>query len=200
MTERFNNLRSRIGRNPHPSSEWWSNGSRTLTSVVSFLIRVSTCSITRACTGPTWVGNTPLNRGGRDPNWILYPLSTLCKTHWDTFGRSFHTAIKWTKVTSLSRLASGVLGTTSSVPWSGGPAGNSWSSCSKHFFRGSEPLRTATFLDGCWERNSLEIAVPRSTEGSRGNGTISWGHWGEMGTVYWGVYRSSPEGPALPKS
>ncbi len=102
--------------------------------VASFLKRVSTsCSITRACSGPTRVGNTLLNRGGRDPNWILYPLSTVCRTHWDTFGRSFHAARKSTKGTSLPRLASGVLWTTSSVPWSGGPAGNSRSSCSKHF-------------------------------------------------------------------
>ncbi len=168
--------------------------------MASFRKRLSnSCSITRACSGPTRVGNTPLNRGGRDLNWILYPLSTVCRTHWDSFGRSFHAARKCTKGTSLSRLASGVLWTTSSVLWSGGPAGNGWSSCSKHFFRGSEPLKTATFPGRSWGRNSLEIDVPW-TEGGRGNGTISCGHWGETGTLYWGVYRSSPEWPALPKS
>ncbi len=123
--------------------------------MASFRKRLSnSCSITRACSGPTRVGNTPLNRGGRDPNWILYPLSTVCRTHWDSFGRSFHAARKCTKGTSLSRLASGVLWTTSSVLWSGGPAGNGQSSCSKHFFRGSEPLKTATFPGGSWGRNS----------------------------------------------
>ncbi len=68
--------------------------------MASFLKRVSTsCFITRACSGPTRVGNTPLNRGGRDPNWILYPLSTVCRTLWDTFGRNFHAARKCIKGT-----------------------------------------------------------------------------------------------------
>ncbi len=92
------------------------------------------------------------------------------------------------------RLASGMLWTGCLVPWNGYPAGDGRSSCSEYVFRGSEPLRTATFPGGSWKMDSLEIAVPWSTKGGRGNGTISWGHWG--GTVFWGVYRSSPEGSA----
>ncbi len=60
------------------------------TSMASFLNRAFTsCSITRACSGPTSVGVTPLKRGGGKANWIRYPYSTVCRTHWDTFGSSF---------------------------------------------------------------------------------------------------------------
>ncbi len=61
--------------------------------VASFLIGLFTsCSITRACSGPTSVGVTPLKRCGGKANWIRYPFSTVCRTHWDTFGSSFQAA------------------------------------------------------------------------------------------------------------
>ncbi len=47
------------------------------------------------------------------------------------------------------------------------------------------------------EKRSLETAAPWSTVGGRVGRPISWGHWGETGTEWWGVHRSFPEGPAL---
>ncbi len=84
----------------HPSLELWGTGwtmnpdSRLwggTTSMVSFLKRVSTsCPNIRACPGSTRVETTLLNWGGGEPNWILQPHSTVCRTHRDTFGSSFH--------------------------------------------------------------------------------------------------------------
>ncbi len=139
--------------------------------MASFL-RVSSCSITRSCSGPTRVVNTPLNRGGCAPNLILNPRSTVRKTHWDTFGRSFHAAKKITKGTSLLRLASGVLRTTSLVPSSGDPAGDGRSSCFKHFFGGSEPFRTATIPGRRLREKLAEVRCAlnhRGWQGKRNN-------------------------------
>ncbi len=98
---------------------------------------------------------------------------------------------------SLLRVYSGVIRAARSVPWSGEPAGDGRSSCSRDFLGGSEPPRIVAFTGGSWEKRSLETTVPWSTGGGRVDRPISWGHWGEMGTVWWGVHRSSPEGPAL---
>ncbi len=58
------------------------------------------------------------------------------------------------------------------------------------------PEGVATFLGGRdWEKRSLGTAAPWNT--GRVSRLISWGHWGETGTVWCGVHRSSPEGPAL---
>ncbi len=63
---------------------------------------------------------------------------------------------------------------------------------------GGEPLSSATFPGGRnWDVCLLEIAAPWNTLRGRVSRPISWGHWGETGTVYRGVRRSSPEGPAL---
>ncbi len=141
MTERFTSLRSRIGRNP-PTLLWndevtavepWLSAARR-DHLDGLLPQSIFLSITRSCLGPTRVVNTPLNRGGCAPNLILNPRSTVRRTHWDTFDRSFHAAKKITKGTSLLRLASGVLRTTSLVPSSGDPAGDGRSSRFKHFF------------------------------------------------------------------
>ncbi len=83
-----------------------------------------------------------------------------------------------------------------SMPWSGGPAGDSRSSFSRDPWRGGETPSSATFLGGRdWEKCSLETVAPWNT--GRVNKPISWGHWRETGTVWCSVYRSSPEGPAL---
>ncbi len=160
--------------------------------MASFL-RVSSCSITRSCSGPTRVVNTPLNRGGYAPNLILNPRSTVCRTHWDTFGRSFHAAKKITKGTSLLRLASGVLRTTSLVPSSGDPAGDGRSSCFKHFFGGSEPFRTA-MISG--RRLREKIAEVRCALNHRGHhmlwcvpllpkGTCPQMSWADSVRTFW---------------
>ncbi len=48
-----------------------------------------------------------------------------------------------------------------------------------------------------WDVCSLEIAAPWNTVHGRVGRPIPWGHWGETGTVYRGVRRFSPAGPAL---
>ncbi len=137
---------------------------------------------------------------------VLRPTSSLKKTKEpesaqagpnETCLAGAPTTARWpAKGTSLSRLASGVLRAASSMPWSGGPAGDGRSSCSKDPRRGGEPPSSATFLGGRdWEKRSLETAAPWNT--GRVSRLISWGHWGETGTVWCGVHRSSPEGPAL---
>ncbi len=76
------------------------------------------------------------------------------------------------------------------------PAGDSRSSCSRDPQRGGEPPSSDTFLGGRdREKRSLETAAPWNT--GRVGRPISWGHWGETGTMWCGVHRSSPEGPAL---
>ncbi len=105
-----------------------------------------------------------------------------------------------TKGTSLWRLASGVIRAASLVSWNCTPAGESRTSCSRDPRRGSEHLSSATFPGGRnWDVCSLEIAAPWNTVHGRVGRPISWRHWGETDTVYHGVRRSSPEGPALIK-
>ncbi len=86
-----------------------------------------------------------------DPRHLLGRLGTrVCsgRSQWDTLGRGSQAAGWPTKGTSLLRLASGVLRAASSVPWSGGPAGDGRSSCSRDPRRGGEPPSSATFLGG----------------------------------------------------
>ncbi len=124
-------------------------------------------------------------RRSSDPRHLLGSLGTrVCsgRSQWDTLGRGSQAAGWPTKGTSLLRLASGVLRAASSVPWSGGPAGDGRSSCSRDPRRGGEPPSSATFLGGRdWEKRSLETAAPWNT--GRVSRLISWGHWGETGTV-----------------
>ncbi len=147
--------------------------------------------------GAHQVGKYPVKQRRTRPELNLVPFFYSTQDPLRYIWQKLPRCQKIYKGTSLSRLASAVLWTTSTVPWSGDPAGDGWSNCFKHFFGGSEPLRTATIPGGGWERNSLDIAVPWTTAGGRGNVTISWGYWGETGTVCWGVYRSSPVGRAL---
>ncbi len=87
----------------------------------------------------------------------------------------------------LSRLASGALIAASSVPWRRGPSGDGRSSCSRDPRRGGQPPSSATFPGGRdWEKHLLETAAPWNT--GRVGRPISWGHWGETGTVWDSVY------------
>ncbi len=95
--------------------------------------------------------------------WRSQTHSSLRKTmnqslfrqiQWDTLGRGSQAAGWPTKGTSHLRLASGVLRAASSVPWSGGPAGDGRSSCSRDPRRGGEPPSSATFLAEETERSA----------------------------------------------
>ncbi len=113
------------------------------------------CPITRACSGPT-VWEKPWWSGDEAPN-CFYRTKDPWRHIWQQFPRCQWSA----KGTSLSKLVSGVLGAASSVPWSGGPAGEGRTSWSRDPRRGGEPLSSATFPgERDWEKSSLETAAP----------------------------------------
>ncbi len=133
---------------------------------------------------------TPLFPRGACPHWsgpwhqdclrslllemtVLRPTSSLRKTRTRVCSGQIPMRHAWqelqaagwpTKGTSRLRLASGVLRAASSVPWSGRPAGDGRSSCTRDPRRGDEPPSSATLLGGrdC-EKRSLETAAPWNT-------------------------------------
>lgn len=109
--------------------------------MVSLHKRVLTsCSITRACSGSTTVNRTLLNGGGRDPNWILFLQSA---------GPNETCLAKASMLQDglLLLLASCGIGVATSVLRSES-AGNDQPDCSNILFGGCERAANLTLASG----------------------------------------------------